>query len=100
MENNEVSKLNNRSAHVFHALKGAAVKRNRFTLVNLAAKGSRALWTREKVQSENINKVMRVIGKGEGYGKSRNRIGSLVSEPAGVSCPMGSGGGQWEGGRG
>lgn len=59
-----MQKLNSRSAHTFHALQGASVKGNRFTLVNLAAKGARALWTREKVQSENINKVMRVIGKG------------------------------------
>jgi len=56
-----MQKLNSRSAHTFHALQGEP---NRFRLVNLTAKGARAVWAKEKVQSENINGVMRIIGKG------------------------------------
>lgn len=55
-----MQKLNSRSAHTFHALTSEP---NRFRLVNLTAKGARLAWTKEKVQSENINKVLRVIGK-------------------------------------
>lgn len=58
---NQMQKLNSRSAHTFHALTSEP---NRFMLCRLTAKGARAVWAKDNVQSENINKVMRVIGKG------------------------------------
>jgi hypothetical protein len=56
-----MQKLQDRSSHVFHAL---TKESNRFRLIRLTAKASRMAWTRDKVQSENINGMLKVIGKG------------------------------------
>lgn len=56
-----MSKLNDRSAHVHYAL---AKEDNRFRLVRITAKASRIAWTKDKPQSENINGMLRVIGRG------------------------------------
>jgi len=55
-----MNKLDSRSAHVFHAL---TEEPNRFRLVRLSSKASRIAWSKDKVQSENINGMLRVIGK-------------------------------------
>jgi hypothetical protein len=54
-------KLDSRSAHVHHAL---TKESNRFTLCRITAKASRLAWTKDKPQSENINGMLRVIGRG------------------------------------
>jgi hypothetical protein len=56
-----MQKLDSRSAHVHHAL---TKESNRFTLCRLTAKASRLAWTKDKVQSENINGILKVIGNG------------------------------------
>ena len=56
-----MNKLDSRSAHVFHALQGEP---NRFRLVKVCAKASRAAWTKDKPQSENVNGMLKVIGRG------------------------------------
>jgi hypothetical protein len=56
-----MQKLQDRSSHVSHAL---TKESNRFRLIRLTAKASRMAWTRDKLQSENINGILKVIGKG------------------------------------
>ena len=95
-----MNKLDSRSAHTFHALQGASVGGNRFALVNIAAKGSRAIWDKAVPQSWVIDRAMRIIGDGGREGNGRNRVGGLSRAGAGVSCHVGRGDGKWKGGRG